>query len=191
MPYTPASSGLVERAHQTIADAVRTALIHTKLQAKYWYYTVQHVVDCNNFVCGSPRRPSSYKQAFVCNAQGLRHLRPLGCRTPYRPNKPRLITFDDRAADSLCLGHIDSGLYHVLTEDGKVVKTKQIKMFEEQFPDMDLFKKSTIVNESPEEVQFDDEDEKNQDTGEQHAPVLNQEALTYVSKVPNTFGGEC
>lgn len=137
---------------------------------------------------GDSREPSLHKQGFGHDAQGLRHLRPLGCQTSYRPSKPRLNTFEERAADSLCLVHICGGLCRVLTADGKIVKTKHVKMFEEQFARTDLFEKSMIVNESPKVVNFEDDVEKNEDTGKQHAPVLNQEPVAYVPEVSSKFG---
>lgn len=72
-------------------------------------------------------------------------------------NKPRLNTFEKRAADSLGLGHIGGCLYHLLTADGRVIITKHVKMFEKQFSGMDFFEKSTIVDESPEVVEFHDD----------------------------------
>ena len=51
----------------------------------------------------------------------------------YHPVAPKLPTFETRLQEGLCLGHTGGGVYKVLTAE-KVVRTKHIRAFENEFP---------------------------------------------------------
>ena len=188
-PYTPASNGLVERMHQTVALAARTCLLQANLPAKFWNFAVQHVADCKNFVPGDPSKLSAYERVYRHAPSSLKYLRPLGCRTVYRPNKPKFNTFEERASDGLCLGHIGGGLYHVLTAEHKVIRTKHVKMFEDSFPGLQLFSKATTSSDVPaQEVELDDDFQAPPAQAEVLTEIVDPGALTYVPEVPSTLG---
>ena len=52
----------------------------------------------------------------------------------YHPVTPRLSTFEPRHKEGVCLGHTDGGVYEVLGAE-KVLRIKQVRAFEDQFPD--------------------------------------------------------
>lgn len=132
-PYTPESNGLVERTHGVILSIVRSCLVQSKLDQSYWNYALRHATDCRNFVPHSKTGKTPYEIIFGQQSPNLRHMRPFGCRSEFRPNAKRIDVFGPRVQSGLNMFHEGGGVYHILTCEG-VVRTKHVKFFEQEFP---------------------------------------------------------
>ena len=77
--------------------------------------------------------------AFGQDSTELLHVRPFGCRMLYHPVTARLPPFKPRLLEGVCLGHSGGGVYKVLKAD-KVVLTKHVRAFEDEFPGTELIR---------------------------------------------------
>jgi hypothetical protein len=78
-------NGPVERAHQTIGDALRALLTGANLDPRFWPYAFYYFLRIKNALPGKDDTPSSFEQLHAGLKADLTDLRTFGCRVWVRP----------------------------------------------------------------------------------------------------------
>ena len=205
--YTPQSNGLAERHVGIILTAARAALHQARLPISYWDYAVQHVSWCKNVVKHSKTKRTPCEMAMGLRPMDLPHVRPFGCRMLYHPVTARLPPFKPRLREGVCLGHSGGGVYKVLTEE-RVVLTKHVRAFEDEFPGTGLIRprddyaeigqpsgtdneqdqSDTSKSHSSVELSHDSESDDDNDDDDSPDGHGSDDLVTYLPPHPSTFG---
>lgn len=207
--YTPQSNGLSERHVGIILTSARAALYQAQLPMSYWDHAVRHVAACKNMVKHSKTNRTPYEMAMGHDSTDLPHVRPFGCRMLYHPLTTRLPPFKPRLKEGICIGHSGGGVYKVLS-DKKVVLTKHVHAYENEFPGIGKIQprdenvekgqssgtddEISLSGEEPYEssvrLPSDSETESSEDSDDADGPDDGDlgDLLTYHPAKPSTFG---
>lgn len=194
--YTPESNGLVERSQGVLLGMIRACLSQASVSKLYWPYALAHATDSKNLVTHSTTKKIPFIHLFEKIPPYAKHLRPFGCRTLFAPVRSKLPKFDARLKEGICLGHIQGGIYNILSSTG-IVRTKHVKMKEKEFPSIPTDEVSVPFQVEDTQQPFhgshppfeDDDDDPGESSQVQQAD-LNIEALSYIPAQPSTFGQE-
>ncbi|CAI7753437.1 unnamed protein product [Closterium sp. NIES-54] len=79
-PYIPQLNGMVEREMRTVAESMRTMLLHVGVQHHWWHLALQQAVSVRNFLEQSttPSETTSY-QLLTSKKPDLKLARVWGC----------------------------------------------------------------------------------------------------------------
>ena len=190
--YTAASNGLAERYHGVLMSDARAVLLQAKLPQSYWDYAIAHVTTSKNMLPHSTTKEIPYVRLLGQQSPDLHHVRPFGCRILYRPVMDRLPTFSPRLQEGICLGHDGGGVYRVLSMKG-IVRTKHVRVLENDFPGLRSLLKNKYRSDQEEEAQTSEvdislSDSATEDDGDGSPLDDPADPITYVPARTSTFG---
>ncbi|MCE2995760.1 MAG: hypothetical protein LW863_09190 [Flammeovirgaceae bacterium] len=132
-------NGPVERAHQTVANAIRALLLGANLDARFWPYAFHHYLRLKNSI-PSRHRPLSPVVMATSRKDNFKDLRTFGCRVWVRPSGRRPIKLKPNSRKGIFLGYIPNTRKNILWFDieSQRVKIAKHARFDEGFNDVPI-----------------------------------------------------
>ncbi len=119
-------NGPVERAHRTIADAVRSFLYGANLPVRFWPYAFHHYIRIKNSMPSRDQEESPLKMAFG-KTDDFTHFRTFGCRVYVRPPGQRPGKFRTNPRKGIFLGFLPHTTQNILWYDEETHRVKIAK----------------------------------------------------------------
>ena len=151
--YTSTLNGLIERTQVVLLFYSRPFLGQANLPLTYWTHALEHVTKGRNVIVHSATGKPPYTDIFSHNVEYVKHMRRFVCRVLFQPVQKKLKIFEVRLSEGICLGHLDGGIYKVLTATG-IVKTKHVRFLGQHFPVNRYWKSSVYEPEKVMNVSF-------------------------------------
>jgi hypothetical protein len=117
-------NGSVERAHQTIGDALRTLLHGAHLDARFWPYAFFYFLRIKNALPGKDGSASSFEKLHDGLQPNLTGLRTFGCRVWVRPPGKRRGRLKNHAKHGIFLGFLPNTTKNILLYDPETHRVK-------------------------------------------------------------------
>jgi hypothetical protein len=117
-------NGPVERAHQTIGNALRTMLTGAGLDSRFWPYAFHNHLRIKNALPGKDNAPSPFERCHA-SKPNFRDFRTFGCCVWVRPPGKRSGKLRNHARKGVFLGFLPNTLKNILWYD---VETKRVKI---------------------------------------------------------------
>ena len=163
LPHKSAQNGVVERAHRTLTDGMRCLLNDKtfKVDARLWPCALRTVVHVRNRVPAKPL-PNNMTpfEAFYGRKPDFGHLRTFGCTAwVVAPTQSKL---SSKTFEGQFVGYSsDRKAYRVLTYDGRIVESRDVRFDETRSPSWRLGSEVSVdttvrINDSNEPDEADD-----------------------------------
>ena len=116
-------NGPVERAHYTVANAIRAMLLGAGLDAKFWPYAFHHYIRIKNAL-GSSRMSKSPTEIATGKKDNFSGFRTFGCRVWVRPPGRRSSKLKPNARKGIFLGFLPSTTRNITWFDPETDRVK-------------------------------------------------------------------
>jgi hypothetical protein len=117
-------NGPVERAHETIGDALRTLLNGSNLDPRFWPYAFYFFLRIKNALPGKDDSPSYYERLHDGAKADLANLRTFGCRVWVRPPGKRRSRLQNHSKLGIFLGFLPNTTKNILWFDPETNRVK-------------------------------------------------------------------
>jgi hypothetical protein len=117
-------NGPVERAHQTIGDALRTLLTGANLAPRFWPYAFFYFLHIKNALPGKDDSASYFERLHAGLKADLHGLRTFGCRVWVRPPGKRQSRLCNNAICGIFLGFLPNTTKNILWYDPETNRVK-------------------------------------------------------------------
>lgn len=117
-------NGPVERAHETIGDALRTLLNGSNLDPRFWTYAFYFYLRIKNALPGKDDSLSYYERLHGGAQPDLASLRTFGCRVWVRPPGKRSSRLKNHAKRGIFLGFLPNTTKNILWFDPETNRVK-------------------------------------------------------------------
>ncbi|MBW0493741.1 hypothetical protein O181_033456 [Austropuccinia psidii MF-1] len=168
-PYTPQHNGIVERINRMFMDKARTLMIDSGVPKELW----AELINTANFlrVRIAENGKSPFEKLFH-RKPNLSRIKRFGCRAFVTINSYKQ-KLDRRATKGVLVGYEpDSGVYCIFLEDGKIIRSRDVRFNKDEIPlkshDNVTTKPTEMENTSEEEIRPVRQEEVNI---EQNVPI--------------------
>lgn len=152
--YSPQMNGVAERFNRTVLERVRSLLVESKLNDKFWAEAAYTSVYTYNRVLHTKLDSESPESKWRGRQVSLNHLKRFGCLV-YVREYPRHSKFQRKAKMGVMVGYaISTRGYRIwLVDENRILETKHVKM-QENVCAADVLKNLEKRQDSPENIWY-------------------------------------